>query len=136
MCVRFVRGIVNPNLRFWVLVFSKYLTVRCNLIQSSCVGCRTLFDSSDIVVSRSCLVRVEIYISLATVEWNCSGSGSRTASVFMSNKYGAAGVSGGTMLEFVLVAVFTLVLVELTISSIIPCWLMRMKPKIALILSK
>ena len=73
-----------------------------------------------------------MYISLATVEWNiiCGGSGSRTASVFMSNKYGAAGVLGGTldlMLEFVLVAVFTLVLVELTISSIIPYWLMRMK---------
>ena len=48
----------------------------------------------------------------------------------MSNKYGATGVLGRTsdlMLEFVLVAVFTLVLVELTISSIIPCWLMRMK---------
>ena len=31
-----------------------------------------------------------MYISLATVEWKiiCSGSGSRTASVFMSNKYG------------------------------------------------
>ena len=47
----------------------------------------------------------------------------------MSNKYGVAGVLVGTldlMLEFVLVAVFTLVLVELMISSIMPCWLMRM----------
>ena len=132
MCVRIVREKIIPNLRFWVLVFSKYPRARCNLFQSSCVGCTALFDSSDIVVSRSCLVRVEMYISLATVEWKiiCSGSGSRTASVFMSNKYGAAGVLGGTldlMLEFVLVAVFTLVLVELTISSIIPYWLMRMK---------
>ena len=132
MYVRVVRGMVIPYLRFWVLVFSKYPRARCNLFQSSCVGCRTLFDSSDTVVSRSCLVRVEIYINLATVEWKiiCSGSDSRTESVFMSNKYGAAGVLGGTldlMLEFVLVAVFTLVLVELTISSIIPCWLMRMK---------
>ena len=90
MYVRIVTGIVIPNLRFWVLVFSKYPRARCNLFQSSCVGCSSLFDSSDIVVSRSCLVRVEMYISLATVEWKiiCSGSGSRTASVFMSNKYG------------------------------------------------
>ena len=82
------------------------------------------------VVSRSCLVRVEIYISLATVEWKitCRDSGSRSESVFMSNKYGAAGVFGGTldlMLEFVSVAVLALVFVELIISSIIPCWLMR-----------
>ena len=90
MYVRIVRGIVIPNLRFWVLVFSKYPRARCNLFQSSCVGCKTLFDSSDMVVSRSCLVRVEIYISLATVEWKitCRGSGSRSESVFMSNKYG------------------------------------------------
>ena len=131
MYVRIVRGIVNPNLRFWVLVFSKYPRARCNLFQSSCVGCKTLFDSSDMVVSRSCLVRVEIYISLATVEWKitCRGSGSRSESVVMSNNYGAAGVLGGTldlMLELVSVAVFTLVFVELIISSIIPCWLMRM----------
>ena len=48
----------------------------------------------------------------------------------MSNKYGAAGVLEGTldlMLEFVFVTVFTLVLVELIISSIIPCWLIMMK---------
>ena len=122
MYVRIVRGMVIPNLRFWVLVFSKYPRARCNLLQSSCVGCRPLFDSSDIVVGRSCQVRVEIYVSLAPVEWKiiCSGSGSRTESVFMSNKYGAAGVLGGT-LDLVVVAVFTLVLVELTISSIIPC---------------
>ena len=47
----------------------------------------------------------------------------------MSNKYGAAGVLGGNMdlkLEFVSVAVFTLVFVELIISSIILRWLMRM----------
>ena len=66
-----------------------------------------------------------MHLSLATVECKitCWDSGSRSEFVLMSNKYGAASVLGGTsdlIQEFVSVAVFTLVLVELIISSIIP----------------
>ena len=63
MYVRIVGGIVTHNLRFWVLVFSKFPRVRCSLSQSSCVGYENLFSSSDIVVNRTCLVRVEMYIN-------------------------------------------------------------------------
>ena len=73
-----------------------------------------------------------MYMSFATVEWKIifRDSGSMSQSTLISNRYVGAGVLGGTldlMMESVLVALIKLVLVELMISSIIPCWLIMMR---------
>ena len=52
------------------------------------MGLDTLLDRKEIVVSKSCLVRVDMYMSFATVEWKIifRDSGSRSESTLISNR--------------------------------------------------
>ena len=60
------------------------------------MGLDTRLDRKEIVVSKSCLVRVDM--SFATVEWKIifRDSSSRSESTLISNRSVGAGVLGGT----------------------------------------